>query len=142
MKIVDRILFASRVIFGASLGAFIVTCAFWAYQSDPDKVQREIDKSPGELQNKIAKNRVERPSPSEEVQRAIDESPRIAPNSFHKIMVPCWPICADNQQSEREINEYIVDLNNAQSIKKVVVDEVAFRRAMNFSNNNQLVIVR
>jgi hypothetical protein len=126
------------------LAAFIGTCAYLAYQSDPDRVQREIDKSPMVAPNVM--HRVQGPLPcppmcNEDVQRAIDEAQgeRSSGNIMYKVKVPCWPICDDQHMTEAgKVAARIAELNNQWPIKKVEkpvpVDMDAFRRALERKN--------
>ena len=59
------------------------------------------------------------------------EKQETAGNYMHRIQIPCWPVCSDNPQQEREIKAYIVRINNEQPIKKInEIDAAAFRHAM------------
>jgi hypothetical protein len=91
------------------LAVLVGTFAYLASQTDPGKVQREIDKSP-----------------------------MVAPNGAYRIRVPCWPVCDDQHQEVGKAVARIVNINNQQPIKKVEkptpVDMNAFRRALERKN--------
>ena len=126
-----------RVAAFALMMAFIMSCAYLAYQSDPGRVQREIDKSPMVAPNVM--HRIAMPPPCPPVcdlQKAIDKGPRVAVNHPDRVQRPCWPICDDS------INQVIkaYDAKLPVKIATAQVNQAEFKHAM--YTNNSLVRVR
>jgi hypothetical protein len=65
-----------------------------------------------------------------------DRAQMEAGNFLHRVQWPwCSPKCGDSKT-----DGYIAQVNSEQPIKKVVVDEPSFQRAMSYANKGQVVV--